>query len=199
MNNTSDRLPFAFNINIPFISHPTHIHTSDILNIYLMLMGRAASTGRVNGEVPGAGAGGYLPKLGDGGGNIYEQNSVYVSDHDQGFLQNASWITSDNITYVNGGFPIWMNDDPTNAAYHARGAVTGYYHLAQWMMNYDGTGSTSLEMQSSESLYWNGRLMSTIQETQAVINMSIALTREELKAEIYAELLALNPGIVIPQ
>jgi hypothetical protein len=32
---------------------------------------------------------------------------------------------------------------------------------------------------------------------EAQINMSIALSREELKAEIYAELLANNPGLIV--
>ncbi|ASG63926.1 hypothetical protein CEW81_18230 [Kluyvera genomosp. 3] len=65
-------------------------------------------------------------------------------------------------------------------------------------MNYPG-GSQVLEMQSSGALVHNGAPMATLAKTEALINMSIALAREEVKAEIYTELLALNPGIVIPQ
>lgn len=134
------------------------------------------------------------------GGTVTADNSQYVSNHDVGFIQNAPWndVSGNGTNYDNIGFPIWMNGSSDYASYHIRGQVQGQYDWAQWVMSYPA-GQQVLEMQSSGAILHNGGAMATLQKTESVINMSIALAREELKAEIYAELLALNPGIVIPR
>ncbi|MEG2040459.1 MAG: hypothetical protein RR068_05035 [Hafnia sp.] len=80
---------------------------------------------------------------------------------------------------------------------------TGPY-LGDWSVHaYDNTGAwvaEALRCDNGEGqLYSYGHLMARSTAVEAQINMSIALSREEWKAEIYAELLELNPGIVIPK
>ncbi|MDT0637688.1 hypothetical protein RM437_06530 [Citrobacter werkmanii] len=77
-------------------------------------------------------------------------------------------------------------------------------YLGNWSINYyDNTGAWVLEAlrldNGTGQMYAYGYMMARASTVEAQINMSIALTREELKAEVYAELLALNPGIVIPK
>lgn len=125
----------------------------------------------------------------------------FESNEDTAFIQSApwqDWSGGAGTNMVNTGFPIWMDGDSNNATYFRRCQVPGQYNYAQWVM-YNGAVEYTLEMQDNGTLFWNGRVMSTRQEIESLMNMSIALAREELKAEIYAELLALNPGIVIPQ
>lgn len=77
-------------------------------------------------------------------------------------------------------------------------------YLGNWSINYyDNTGAWVLEAMRLDNgtgqMYAYGYMMARASTVEAQINMSIALAREELKAEIYAELLELNPGIVIPK
>lgn len=68
---------------------------------------------------------------------------------------------------------------------------------------YDGAGTWAAEALRCDNgegqLYSYGYRMARTTTVEAQINMSIALSREEWKADLYAELFALNPGIVIPQ
>ncbi|WP_419057410.1 hypothetical protein [Kluyvera georgiana] len=137
-----------------------------------------------------------------GGGQINTPNSYFMSHHDQGYVQSAPSV-GDSSNPSNGGWPIWLNENSADNLYFIRGELVGQYHWGQWaVQNRDG-GWCYLEQRilgpGSGQLFWNGGQLAEVRQTEAMVNMSIALAREELKAEIYAELLTLNPGIVIPQ
>ncbi|TKV08249.1 hypothetical protein FDX19_15540 [Citrobacter sp. wls619] len=104
---------------------------------------------------------------------------------------------------LNGGgsaiaaFPLYLNEDTRDNLYQVRGA-TSAYHYSQWNMAWDGTGATTFEIRSDGHAYMNGGLLAKTSTMESYIGMTVALTRQELKAEIYTELLALNSGLVVP-
>ena len=99
---------------------------------------------------------------------------------------------------VNYGFPVYCYAATDDFAMVGRG-VTGSYHYTTLVLGWDGTGWIELQMRGDGTIWFNNGQLSSVPLMENYVGMSIALTRQELKAEIYAELLALNPGIAIPQ
>lgn len=134
--------------------------------------------------------------------DMYAQGGFYFNNYTFGNVNQTYRCVAPATEYGtsrnNQDFCIWLNNSGNNYMLMERGIVDGAYHYAA-IVNGDDSGAVwNLEMRNNGQLYFAGALQAAAPMVEAQINMSIALTREEIKEEIYAELLALNPGIVIP-
>ena len=129
-------------------------------------------------------------------GGVNCNNQMYGQSY-QTFQQWAGTSSDGAGTSSIWGFPCYLNGDTQDFSVISRG-VTTTYHYAQLVLGWDGTGECWLEIRSDGHAYANGGMLTKTSAMESYVGMAIALTRQELKAEIYAELLALNPGIVIP-
>lgn len=95
-------------------------------------------------------------------------------------------------------FPITMSGNDGDSAFHTRGVIDGQYHFAQWVLMFGGN-VVAAELRSDGKLYVNGYPISLRDSTTAEINMNIALLRQEIKQEIYAELMAAGSITTYPE